>query len=364
MSHFNFDDERIVSFSSEDFQSLLEALMEISGNKKNLFFDEIQNIKGWELFINRLLRQGNRVFITGSNANLLSKELGTHLTGRHVDIELYPFSFKEFLAARNVELPIRRFYSTEQKTNFSRMFKEYLYTGGMPETVVLSNDAILIQIINDIIQKDVISRYSIRKPLELKTVIRFLIANASNTITYRSIVNNFGIESQNTLQKYIQYAEETYIIFQVKRFEKKLKKFDKNPKKIYCIDSGIILKNSPSFAEKLGSLLENIVAVHLKRLGKEIYYYKSRTDREADFVIPRDKEVLQVCYEMNAGNKKREIRGAEEALNALRADKATILTFDQEQELSYKDKKIDVKPVWQWLLESEMHDERNSSKLI
>lgn len=351
--YFNFDDERIADFKAEDFQTLMETLIEAFGEKKNVFFDEIQNIYGWELFVNRILRQGYKIFITGSNANLLSKELGTHLTGRHVDIELYPFSFTEFLKAQKIEVPKKKFYSTEQKALFSKKFKEYLSSGGMPEAIVFSNNAILTQVLNDIIQKDIVNRYNIRKPAEFKSILKFLITNAANPITYRSIINNFRIQSPNTVQKYIEYAEETYLVFSVRKFEKKIKKFDKNPKKIYCIDNGIITKNSPGVIEKKGAMLENAVAVQLKRLGKEFYYFRGKTNAETDFVIPTEKEAIQVCYELNEDNKEREIKGLLEAAHEIKATSPIILTLEQEQEIGRQNKKIRIKPAWQWLLENE-----------
>lgn len=351
--YFNFDDERIASFKVGDFQPLLESLIEAFGERKNVFFDEIQNVRGWELFVNRLLRQGYKTFITGSNANLLSKELGTHLTGRHVDVELYPFSFAECLRAQKIEVPPKGFYSTEQKALFSKKFKEYLLSGGMPEVIAFSNYAILTQVLNDIIQKDIVNRYNVRKPAELRSVLNFLIANAANPVTFRSIMRNFEIRSSNTLQKYIGYAEETYLVFLVRKFERKIKRFDKNPKKIYCVDNGIMAKNTPSITERKGAMLENVVAVHLKRLEKEFYYYKGKTNAEADFVIPADREAIQVCYELNEDNERRETKGLLEAVRETKATKPMILTLEQEREMDLQNKKITVKPVWQWLLENE-----------
>ncbi len=351
--YFNFDDERIAEFISEDFQTLMETLIEAFGEKKNVFFDEIHNIKGWELFVNRILRQGYNVFITGSNARLLSKELGTHLTGRHIDIELYPFSFTEFLKAEKTEIPKKSFYSTEKKALLSKKFKEYLLKGGMPEVVIFSNEAVLTQLLTDIIQKDIVGRYNIRKPNELRTVLKFLIANAANPITFRSIKNNFGIRSSNTIQKYVEYAEETYLVFTVRKFEKKVKKFDKNPKKVYCVDNGIIAKNTPHIMERKGAILENMVAVQLKRLGKEIYYYKGKSNAETDFIVPEEKQIIQVCYELSDENKERETKGMVEAMQEIKTNRGMILTLEQEQELTIQNKKITIKPVWQWLLENE-----------
>lgn len=351
--YFNFDDERIFGFKAEDFQTLMETFIEIFGRKKNVFFDEIQNIMGWELFINRILRQGYRIFITGSNSNLLSKELGTHLTGRHVDTELYPFSFIEFLNANKIKVQ-NRFYATEEKALFSKKFKEYFQKGGMPEVVVFSNEAILTQVISDIIQKDIVNRYNPRKPLELKAVIKFLIANTANPITYRSLMNNFKIKSANTVQKYIKYAEETYLLFVAHKYERKLKNFDKNPKKIYCVDNGIIIKNTPNINEKEGALLENLMAVQLKRLKKEFYYYKGESGSECDFIMPEEKQAMQICHTLNQSNKEREIRGLLEAMSHIKAEQGTIITFDQEEQMTKGNKIIIIKPAWQWILESEL----------
>lgn len=355
--YLNFDDERLAGFESTDFQTLLETFIELYGDRRNLFMDEIQNVNGWELFVNRILRQGYRVFITGSNANLLSKELGTRLTGRHIDVELYPFSFVEFLKARNVRYRRIGKHSTSSRAILQREFMAYLHTGGMPEVVLGSNKSILSQLIADIVQKDIVGRYALRKSQELRVLLRFLISNAGNSVTHRSIMLNLGMKSANTVEKYISYAEETYLVFEVRKFERKLKKFDKNPKKVYCIDNGIIIRNSPAFGERDGALLENIVAVQLMRLGHEFFYYKGRDGCEVDFIKPATGEAIQVCYELNEKNEKREVKGLVEAARDLKMDKAIILTLDQEEEIIQDGVKIDVKPCWSWLLESDVADQ-------
>ncbi|MGH2639261.1 MAG: ATP-binding protein, partial [Rhabdochlamydiaceae bacterium] len=279
--------------------------------------------------------------------------LGTHMTGRHTDVELYPFSFFEFLIAKSPNAVKQGLYSTSQVALLTGLFKEYLLKGGMPEAVVLSNERMLTEVVDDIIRKDILARYSIRKPLELKSVLRFLISNSSNMITYRSVAGNFGIKSSVTIEKYISYAAEAYLLFEVRKFERKLKMIDKNPRKVYCVDSGILTKNAPAILEHKGAILENVIAVHLKRLGKEFYYYKNEKGHEADFVIPLDKTVIQVCYELNAGNKEREAEGLLEAAAETNAKEAFIVTLEQEEELRYKNKKINVRPAWRWLLENE-----------
>lgn len=350
--YFNFDDERIASFSAEDFQRLMEVMLELFGKKEALFLDEIQNIAGWELFVNRMLREGHRVFLTGSNATLLSRELGTRLTGRHVDIELYPFSFAEFLKAKQIEPP-KGYYSTEEKALLSGKFREYLELGGMPEVVVYSNDSVLTHVLTDIVQKDIVNRYKIRDTRGLRMIVNFLIANSANPITYRSLKDNFEIKSANTVQKYVRYLEEAYVVFTVQRFDDKIKRLEKNPKKIYCIDNGIITKNSPSIIERKSILLENLIAIQLRRLGKEFFYYKSQSGAEADFIIPMDNTIIQACYELTESNKDREIKGLLDASNKAKDAKLLIITIDQEKEIEAKGRKIVVKPAWQWLLESE-----------
>jgi len=350
--YFNFDDERLVAFKTADFQALMEVMLEIYGQKAAVFFDEIQNIEGWELFINRILREGYQVFLTGSNATLLSKELGTRLTGRHVDIELFPFSFTEFLKAKHLQ-PQNTYYSTEEKAAMAKAFDEYLELGGMPEVVVFSNDAVLTHVLSDIVQKDIVNRYRIRDIRELRMIVNFLIANIANPITYRSLKDNFEFKSAYTVQKYVQYLEETYVIFTVKRFDEKIKRLDKNPKKVYCIDNGLVTKNSPSIQDKKASLLENLTAVQLKRLGKEIFYFKSQSGQEADFIIPAENTAIQVCYQLTPANREREIKGLLEASNKLKNAKLLIITRDQEDVITVKGQTISIKPAWQWLIESE-----------
>jgi predicted AAA+ superfamily ATPase len=244
-------------------------------------------------------------------------------------------------------------YSTEEKALLLKKFKEYFEQGGMPEAVVLQNEQILTSVINDIIHKDIVTRYSVRKPAELKAVLKFLLANIAHPITYRSIQNNFRIHSANTIQKYIEYAEDTYLVFTVHRYEKKLKQFDKNPKKIYCVDNGIILKHTPQILEQQGALLENLVAVQLKRLGKSIYYYRGKTNAECDFVLPNEHQALQVCAQLHDQNREREIKGLQEALEMLHGRQGQILTFDQEGQLTRNNITVIIQPVWQWLLENE-----------
>lgn len=350
----NFDDERLIGFEARDFQQLMETFASMQGKAKAILLDEVQNIGGWELFVNRLLREGYAVFITGSNANLLSKELGTHLTGRHVDYELYPFSFREFLELRGVGEDAD---STKGRGALSAAFREYLYGGGMPEPAISKNPALLGQIVEDIIQKDIIKRYGIRKPDELRNVLAFLIRNAANRMTVNSISENFRLKSPVTVQKYLNCAEETYLLFTLRKFERKTKLFDKNPRKVYCVDNGIVSRFSPGIETHHGALLENAVAVELRRRGGKFYYYSNKNGTETDFVTAGAgggvREILQACLEMSdIETEKREEKALLQTLKELKKKNGTIITLDSEKERTIGGKTIRFVPAWKWMLET------------
>lgn len=349
----NFDDERLARFELDDFQKLVEVLNEEFGPQKAFFLDEIQNIPKWELFINRILREGYFVLITGSNADLLSREMGTHLTGRHIDFELYPFSFREYLFFKGVEWE-KRPWNTEKQSRFRMEFINYLFDGGMPERVITQNSQSILTIPTDIIQKDIVRRYHIRKPDELKNVVHFLLANAGNEVTYPQLAVGANLKSSTTAQKFTQYVEETYLIFQVNRFESKIKLREKNPKKIYCIDNGLAHLMNPSLSENRGRLLENLVAVELKRRQKKIFYYVNKNRTKTDFVVQENQKIsqsIQVCYDPTTPKTaEREEKALLQTLDELKLKKGIILTNDFEKEKTIQGKTIVYIPAWKWLL--------------
>lgn len=352
--YFNFDDDRILDFETRDFQTLMEAFVGTFGEKRVVFFDEIQNVRGWELFVNRLLREGYRVFLTGSNADLLSQELGTHMTGRHVDVELYPFSFREFLHAKKLAFEVKGF-STKEKAVLSKSFAEYMERGGMPEAIVFSNDAMLSQVVNDIIQKDILRRYRVGKPNEFRSILRFLLNNVGNKLSFRSVSSSFGVSSPNTVQKYIEYAEETYLVFTVNRFDMKIKRFEKNAKKIYCVDNGIVAKNSLTAIQNRGALLENLVAVEFKRRGRQFYYYVNKNGSETDFITVQNNafHAVQVCVDpINPVTMEREQNALVSTMKELKLKKGTVITMDYEEIKILKGMTIEFIPAWKWLLEN------------
>ncbi len=348
--YVNFEDERLFNFKAEDFNALYEALVELFGEKKTFFIDEIQNVTNFESFVRRFYDAGFKFFITGSSAKLLSKEIGTKLTGRHVDIIVRPFSFEEFLICNNVRLDKQAMFKTRTRAELKKYFQEYLINGGMPEYVQYHDPEILIRVYEDIIIKDIVARYKVDNVKELKELYQYLITTISQRFSYNSLRKFIKINSANTIKKYIDFLEETFFINQVSKFDYSLKKQIINDKKAYVVDNGFIQKISLKFTKDNGWLLENLVFNVLKTRG-EVFYFSEKS--ECDFVITENnkvKEAVQVCWNINQTNKEREIAGLLEAMNKFKLTTGTILTSDQEEEIKVDEKKIIIKPIWKWLL--------------
>ena len=332
----NFEDPRLSAFEVNDFFKL-EKIFGRRGGSELFFFDEIQNVDGWEKYVRVLQDKKKKVIVTGSNAKILSKELGTSLTGRHISFEVFPFSFTEYLAYFDLKA------GTES-------FSGYLRLGGMPEFLNTKNRDVLYNLYNDLIYRDIVVRHGLRNPKIVKDLGLFLATNAGKEFSFNNLARTFELGSSNTVAAYISYFEDAYLFFTVPRFSYSLKKQAKNPKKIYGIDTGLITNLSISFSKDQGRLLENLVFIHLKRLGKEIYYYRQKG--ECDFIVSANNRVemaLQVCYDLNSDNLRREVNGLTEALGELGLTEGFIFTFNQKDELEKDGKKISVIPVWEWM---------------
>ncbi|MCK4650247.1 ATP-binding protein [Candidatus Pacearchaeota archaeon] len=347
-TYVNFDDERFVNFKVDDFQVLYELSIEIFGNKKYFYFDEIQNIVDWERFVRRLSESGGNVFVTGSNATMLSKELGTHLTGRYISYTLYPFSFREYLKFKKMD---NLEFTTKNKAEIKRNFRKYLTEGGLPEYLMTGNRDYLKMLFESILYRDVMTRYKLTNERALKELVYIAANNISKEISFNSIKKMIGLGSSTTVSDYFSYLENTYLLFLVPKYSHSLKKQIHANKKLYMIDNAIAHQLGFSFSENKGKLLENLVFVELKRRGKEIYYFQEKG--ECDFILRenRIKEAIQVCYEINDGNKEREIAGLAEAMKKFKLKEGIILTMDQEEEIARDNLKIKIIPVWKWLLE-------------
>ncbi len=337
--YFNFEDSRATDFEISDFEKLDEIFHEEYKDQDYYFFDEIQNIPKWELFVRRLIDTKKHVVITGSNASLLSKELGTKLTGRHLTHEIYPFSFKEFISLNKDKFNIKS-------------FERYLIDGGFPEYLKLKRPDILQELLKDVIARDITTRYKIRNQKILNDLAVYLLTNIGKQFTYNSLKKSFKLGSVNSVTSFISYFEDTYMIFTIPRFDYSLKKMLVRPKKIYSIDNGLSIKNSSSFFDDRGRLLENVVFINLRKRYKNIFYFQE--NNECDFLV-RDgtsiTQAIQVCYEINRDNKDREINGLLEAMNKFKLKNGMILTYNQNDKFVIKDKIIKAIPVWKWLLE-------------
>ena len=351
--YVNFDDEKLVEV--ENYDEIITAVNSVYGNPKFVLFDEIQNLSKWELFVNRLQRQGYNLVITGSNSNLLSKELSTHLTGRHLLTNIFPFSFKEYLKFENKKLT-----STETKDKLS----QYLLNGGYPE--ILSKKVelkeYLFTLFNSIIYKDIVKRYNIRNPKEIEDLALYLISNIANEYSYNSLTKVGKIKSSHTTEKYLGYLEESFILFSLNRFSYKVKEQLSSNKKIYCIDNGFIQAKAFKLSPDIGKLYENVVACKLKKEEAEdklkFYYWKNQQQEEVDFVIKKGtkvKQLIQVCFNINnLETKNREIRALIKAGKELKCNNLLIITEDVEVEEKaewFGDKAaITYIPLWKWLL--------------
>ena len=348
--YLNFEDERLFNFPANEFNRLYEALVSLYGKKKTFFLDEIQNVLNFETFVRRLYEEGFKFFITGSSATLLSRELGTKLTGRHVDIIVRPFSFLEFLELKGIKINKESIYKTETKVEIKKYFDEYLVNGGMPEYLIYNDSELLTRVYEDTIIKDIAVRYKINNAAVLRQLYSYLVNNFANKFSYNSLKKVTSIKSVNTIKKFISYLEETYFAKTINKFDYSYRKQIINEKKFYVLDNGFIGIISKKITKDYGWLLENLVFNCLNNYY-EVFYYAGK--KECDFLIVKNKEVkkaVQVCYELNEDNREREIEGLTEAMEKFKLKEGLLLTNSQEEELKIEGKKISIKPVWKWLL--------------
>lgn len=350
--YINFDDERLIDFGLADFSRLMVIFQKILPGIRVIFLDEIQNIDGWERFVRRIHDEGYKIFLTGSNARLLGSELATHLTGRYVKIELYPFSFAELLAFRQIGYGS---VSSAKKAEILAVFDTYLEHGGFPEFIRYQDREFLQRTYDDILFRDIITRFGIREVKAFKQLVQYLFANLASETSYQALKKTLGFKSPMSVRSYIGFVEESYLLFECFRYDPSLKKQFANPKKIYVIDTGMRNAVAFRFSEDSGRLLENLVFVELKRRNAEIWYFRGK--QECDFVV-RDSgavtSAIQVCYELTAANRERETGGLVEAMAGLGLTDGLILTYNQEETIpAEQDRTITVMPVWRWLLGKE-----------
>jgi len=333
--YLSFEDSRLAAFENQDFSRLSHEIEKREA--KLLLFDEIQWLENWELYIRQKLDEGFHIAITGSNASLLSQELGTKLTGRHLSFELFPFSFNEFVQFLHLD-------QTEPSMG------KYIQVGGFPEYVKHRIGTILNSLLDDILTRDITVRYGVRDVSTLRQLAVFLISNIGKPVSAKSLVNMFSVKAASTILDYFHYLENAYLLQFLPMFSYSLKTQLRNPRKVYVIDTGLFTENSIVFTEENGRRLENLVFIHLRGKYRQIYYFKN--NGECDFIAfekGHAKEILQVCYDLNDMNIDRECSGLVEALDFFKHDEGKIITWNQRDILQIQNKKISLVPVWEYM---------------
>ena len=350
--YMNFDDIRLTDFKIENFEDIEDIVSEVYGIKTNVIYllDEIQNMPSWERWVNNLYAKKIKVFVTGSNSSLLSSEISTFLTGRNKVIKLYPFSFKEFLLAKKIKIDYK---TTDERRTISHAFNDYFEKGGFPLVIINEDLSLSKQYFEDILNKDVIKRYRIKKIKELNDLILYLFSNVSKTYSYSTLKQVSGIKSLSMINNYIEYLKNVFVAYTINKFDYSIKKQKVSSSKFYVLDNSFLKTVAFNFSENAGKRLENLVFIDLIRRGNEVYYHAKK--KECDFIIKEGLKItqaIQVCLVLdNAVTKKREIDGLIEALKEYQLKEGLILTLDKEEDLIVENKKIIIRPVWKWLLE-------------
>lgn len=356
--YFNFEDERLVNFGTEDFEVLHQTLISLYGVQKSFYLDEIQNIPSWELFVRRMYNNGCKIYLTGSNANLFSEELGTRLTGRYISLNIYPISFAEF---SQYYIPLERGdFSTTEIGALKERYSKYLELGGIPAYITSQDTEYLHSLYESILYRDIITRYKVGNPEALKKLLFFLASNCGKEVTLSKLlgmINNNGkiIKSNTTISDYCGYIENSFMCFFVNRYDDNLKAQQQAPRKVYFVDHVLAKILGFRTSEDRGRMLENIVFVELKRRGHDVFYYSG--SKECDFVIregSRTQQVIQVCIELyDPSTKEREMSGLIEAMDKFSLSDGLIITENEEYvetlEIQNKKYNIMVMPIWKWL---------------
>lgn len=355
--YVNFDDEKMVNFTIADFDLLLESYHELSDVDHNqkifLFFDEIQNIAGWEKFLNRLQESGKfKIFVTGSNATLLSKEISSALTGRNFSFTLFPLSFREFVNYQDKTLLDKKEWRlTENRAHVKKLFDAYLVNGGFPEVVLNGYRPLLQEYLKNIIYRDIVLRRRIRHEFNLREIVSFVISNIGVVLSLDNIAKMTRTKNLMTVKNYLGYLEDSFLFFNLPRHSYSVKKQIYNPDKIFTVDTGLYHEVAVVSSVNEGRLLENLVFLQLKRQWPAIFYFKE--EKECDFVVQKKNKItdaIQVTKILDVANKDREVGGLLEALKKFNLKSGAILTADTTDIIKQKNIIINIMPIWQWLL--------------
>ncbi len=352
-AYLNFDKQELLDNWNANLVMCL--LDEVYPNYDYLLLDEVQNLPHWDVWVTELFRQGKNMIITGSNANMLSSEMATVLTGKYLPIEMLPFSLAEFFEWHHLD---QKVILPEQRNEAAVLEDDYLRLGGYPETVAARSLATsyLSTLFDSIIWKDVVKRHKIRKTEDINNMALYLLTNFCNQSSANDIADALNIKSVNTTQKFMGYLHEPFLFYYLPRYNNKLKLMTKAPRKIYVVDNGFVAAKAFSTSDNLGRLLENQVFVNLLRKGydpkKTMFYYRTRNDKEIDFVLRennRVKQLVQVSYEMTSEKTiRRECSALKEAAQELHCNDLYVLTYNEKRTLDWEGYTIHVLPATEW----------------
>lgn len=345
----NFDDERITPYPTL-LNDIYTIHLEMYGAEPFFFFDEIQEVPGWEKFVNRMYEQGRKVFVTGSNATLLSSEISSSLTGRNKVLQLFPFSFSEYLRMEG-KVYIQKRLSVKQRALLLNDLNTYLETGGFPLAVKEKDPEIAHALFQDILYRDIVVRYKLTNVDEVKQIALYLASNTGKLFSYATLQTVSGLKSLSSVKNYLQYFEASYLFYYLKKFDYSVKKQIMNSRKVFAVDNAIPNRLGFRFSENKGRLLENAVFIELQRRGCELYYFSEKY--ECDFLVKENlqiTEAIQVTIGLNADNLNREIGGLTEAMQSYNIPKGTLIVFDDNNYPVDLPNEVSVIPVHEWLL--------------
>lgn len=349
-AYLNFDSQPLLD--AWDANLVMRMLDDVYPNYEYLLLDEVQNLDAWDLWVSELFRKGKNLVITGSNAKMLSSEMATVLTGKYLQIEMFPFSMEEFFDWNKLDLHNLK---SEQQAEGKVLTDDYMRNGGYPE-VVASRQLVrsyLDTLFDSIIWKDVAKRHNVRNITDLNNLAMYMISNFCNPLSANELSEELGFQSVNTTKKFMDYLHEPYLFYYMSRYNNKLKLMKKAPRKVYVVDNGFVTAKAFAVSENLGRLLENQVFVELVRRGyntdKSMFFYRSRNDKEVDFVLRKGAHIerlVQVCYDMSSPKtEKREVDSIVECAEELRCSNLTIVTHEEERTLEKNGYTISVIPV-------------------
>jgi len=350
--YINFEDDRFLGFKADDADVLYQLLIEVFGERKIAMIDEIQNVPGWEHFVRRLMDLGMKFYITGSNASLLSRELGTRLTGRYVPIDLFPFSFLEYLKFRSAPVPDVMHMTTIERAGLNAAMNTYLQSGGIPDALKYPELPLLRTLYDDVLYRDIATRYHIDSVAALKEMAFYLISHPASLISFNKLKEQLKLGSVNTISNYIDYMENSWLVFTLNLYDFSLKRQQIAPKKIYCIDTGLSNAVGFNFSPNTGKLLENLVFLTLRQQTRDLYYYTTPGGYEVDFYLPEKQQLIQVTQHLeNSATREREFRALEDAIKGVHASCALILAEANENAFEINGIPVEIRSTAEWLVE-------------